>query len=54
VDWGRWSEDVDWLDLRAVDVDGDSKTDIVGRTAAGKWWIGRSTGQAFRNERWQR
>ncbi len=52
VVWGNWSGSAKWQDLLVGDVNGDGRDDILGRTDAGKWWVGISDGAGFRNERW--
>src|SRR6185295_11484747 len=46
--FGRWSTGVTWVDVRAGDVNGDGKTDLVGRVLqSGNWFAGLSTGTSF-------
>jgi hypothetical protein len=52
--WTTWAADkagqLDWVDVKAGDFNGDGKTDIAGRVAQnGVWWIGTSTGSSFTN-----
>lgn len=51
--WTRWSSDLSWLDVRVGDFDGDGRSDLAGRVAtSGDWWVARSHGDSFTNERW--
>ncbi|MCA9197839.1 MAG: VCBS repeat-containing protein [Planctomycetales bacterium] len=52
--WGRWSTEVDWLDVSMADVDGDGADEIVGRTNHGEWWMAQGDGFVFSNVRWGR
>ena len=49
--WGRWSDAVAWSNVRLIDVSGDGRADLIGRTDTGQWWIGESTGMTFQNHR---
>ena len=48
--WGAWSTAVTWNDVQAADVNGDGKTDVIGRTDAGHWWAAISNGSSFTNQ----
>jgi len=45
-----WSGAVPWLNIMPADVNGDGKTDIVGRNACGHWWACISDGTQFTNQ----
>ncbi len=47
--WTRWAPTAGWTDVQAADVNGDGRTDIIGRTSAGQWWGAISSGSAFTN-----
>ena len=34
----RWSPSISWRDVRFGDIDGNGRTDVVGRTPGGQWW----------------
>jgi hypothetical protein len=45
--------DMGWRDVTTGDFNGDGKQDIIGRTAAGQWWVGISDGSgSFSNQLW--
>lgn len=56
--WGNWVErltpyqNTQWTDVRFGDFNGDHKMDIAGRTAAGEWYVGTSTGFYFSMSKW--
>ena len=50
--WTRWSSDVRWSDVATADVNGDGKSDILGRADNGQWWVGVSNGNGFENQSW--
>ncbi len=53
--WGRWTTNVDWLDVVVGDFDGDGYEDVAGRVAStGEWWVAKSTGTGFASQRWGR
>ena len=35
----RWSPSISWQDVRFGDIDGNGRTDVVGRTPSGQWWV---------------
>ncbi len=42
---GAWSPGVTWDNVQAADINGDGKTDIVGRVdSSGAWYAGIATG----------
>lgn len=46
--FGTWTPDVAWADASIGDVDGDGRSDLLGRNpATGEWLVSRSTGTAF-------
>jgi hypothetical protein len=42
--WTVWNEAANWRGVFAADMNGDGRSDFVGRSADGRWWIARSTG----------
>lgn len=42
--FASWTEALRWRDVRVLDVNGDGKDDIAGRTAGGQWFVSRSDG----------
>jgi hypothetical protein len=49
--WTRWSNTVDWQDVRVGDFNGDGLDDIAGRYL-GQWWVAKSNGTGFTNSNW--
>jgi len=49
--WGGWSP-ITWNDVQVADVNGDGKSDVIGRTSSDDWWVAKSTGMGFVNEKW--
>jgi hypothetical protein len=47
IQWAAWNEAATWRDVKAGDFNNDGRTDILGRTAAGQWWLAVSNGSAF-------
>ena len=46
--FGTWTTDVPWADATIGDVDGDGRSDLLGRNpTSGEWLVSRSTGTAF-------
>lgn len=46
--FGTWATDVPWADATIGDVDGDGRSDLLGRNSTtGEWLVSRSTGTAF-------
>jgi hypothetical protein len=46
--FGTWTPDVAWADATIGDVDGDGRSDLLGRNpTTGEWLVSRSTGTAF-------
>ncbi len=46
--WGAWSPGVIWSSVFAADVNGDGRTDLIGRElTSGGWYVGISTGNSF-------
>jgi hypothetical protein len=46
--FGTWATDVAWSDATIGDVDGDGRSDLLGRNpTTGQWLVSRSTGTAF-------
>jgi hypothetical protein len=46
--FGTWTPDVAWADATIGDVDGDGRSDLLGRNpTTGEWFVSRSTGTAF-------
>ncbi len=53
--WGRWSPNVQWVDVLLGDFNGDGYADLAGRVAStGDWWVAKSNGTGFVNQRWGR
>jgi subtilisin-like proprotein convertase family protein len=53
--WGGWAAaaGVTWVDVRVTDLNGDGKSDIVGRwKETGQWWVALNTGAGFVNQLW--
>lgn len=48
----RWSAAVDWRDVQFGDIDGNGRTDVVGRATNGQWWAAyaRETSLGFDNQ----
>jgi hypothetical protein len=49
VPLGAWSGQVVWRDVQVADVNGDGKTDVIGRTSTGEWWAGIASVSAAGN-----
>ncbi len=48
--WGAWSTGVTWTNIQYADVNGDGKTDVIGRVAStGAWYAAISNGSSFTN-----
>jgi hypothetical protein len=46
--FGTWATDVAWSDVTIGDMDGDGRSDLLGRDpTTGQWLVSRSTGTAF-------
>ncbi len=54
--WGRWSQNVDWVDVVVGDFTGDGLPDIAGRVEHnGEWWVAVNDGVGgFINQYWGR
>jgi uncharacterized delta-60 repeat protein len=48
-----WDSAAGWKDVRAGDVNGDGRSDVAGRNAAGQWWVVASQPDGtFTNTQW--
>jgi hypothetical protein len=54
ANWGRWSSDLTYSDVRVGDFTGDGKDDIAGRDELGRWIVNVSTGTGFNKSVWDR
>ncbi|HEV2946003.1 MAG TPA: VCBS repeat-containing protein [Gemmataceae bacterium] len=51
--WVVWNPAVSWVDVRVGDLNGDGKTDLIGRfSQTGQWWAAISNGTSFTNTLW--
>lgn len=50
---GYWKADMGFSDVVCVDINGDGRDDVAGRTPSGQWWVGLSQGDSlgFTNQR---
>ncbi len=51
---GSWSTAVTWVNVQALDLNGNGKFDVIGQVqGTTQWWAGISTGTALTNLLWQ-